>query len=121
MLGMSAEPQGCSDSACNGACPAGTITTYTTRCIAADGQQGNMIRCCPGATYPDVLLLVDRGSGLTAPMMYNDVERHADYSPLNAMWTAAKEYLALPGEVIYSIKHGADSVGLQAAMLKQQQ
>jgi hypothetical protein len=58
-------------------------------------------RCCPGDSYPDVLLLVDRGTGQPTTYLSNSVP-NADYSYLTNEWTTAKELLALPGERLYA-------------------
>lgn len=92
---MSAEPPGCVSSGCNTACPAGTTATYSTQCSA--GATGTQSRCCPGDSYPEVLLLVDRGTGQPTSFLVDNVT-HADYSYLRNEWTSAKELLALPGE-----------------------
>ncbi|KAF6263192.1 hypothetical protein COO60DRAFT_1635413 [Scenedesmus sp. NREL 46B-D3] len=79
MAGMSAEPPGCVSSGCNTACPAGTTATYSTQCSA--GATGTQSRCCPGDSYPEVLLLVDRGTGQPTSFLVDNVT-HADYSYL---------------------------------------
>jgi hypothetical protein len=57
-------------------------------------------RCCPGDSYPEVLLLVDRGTGQSASYLSGNLP-NADYSYLRNEWTSAKELLALPGELLH--------------------
>lgn len=95
---MAAEPLGCVSSSCNSGCPDGTVVTYNEACTPGDASSGTRSRCCPADSYPDVLLLVDRGTGQSTTL-FNNVP-HADYSLLNSDWTTAKELLALPGEAV---------------------
>jgi hypothetical protein len=99
---MSAEPPGCLFSSCNTACPAGTTATYSVKC--SGGATGMQSRCCPGDSYPDVLLLVDRGTGQPTTYLSGNVP-NADYSYLRNEWTTAKELLALPGESLYAKRY----------------
>jgi hypothetical protein len=70
-------------------------------------------RCCPGDSYPEVLLLVDRGTGQSTTYLSGNLP-YADYSYLQNEWTTAKELLALPGELLYAL-------GCRAGMVQQQQ
>lgn len=99
MAGMAAEPEGCWFSECGTPCGAEAATTYTTACgNSADGVRS---RCCPSASYPDVLLMVDRGQGQATPYLWQELP-HADYSPLHSEWTGTKELLALPGALTHA-------------------
>lgn len=91
---MASEPTGCITTACGGSCPAGTVFTFSAACPSGEGT---VSRCCPGDTYPDVLLLVDRGTGQPTAYLQNN-SPHADYSLLNSDWTTAKELVSTPGE-----------------------
>ncbi|KAF8072527.1 hypothetical protein HT031_000187 [Scenedesmus sp. PABB004] len=102
MAGMSAEPPGCVSAACGAACPAGTVATYSAACPG-----GAAPRCCPPEAYPDVLLLVDRGSGQAASYVAGAAP-HGDYSLLTTEWTTAKELLALPGGQWQQLKDHAE-------------
>lgn len=116
MSGMSAEPPGCVFSSCNTACPAGTNATYSVKC--SGGATGMQSRCCPGDSYPDVLLLVDRGTGQPTTYLSGNVA-NGDYSPLTSEWTSARELLALPGERLYATRRCSATLAHQRQQQQQ--
>ncbi len=54
-------------------------------------QGGSKLRCCPTATYPDVVVLADRGAGVACGY---DASAPFDWV---ADWSTAKEFLVMPG------------------------
>lgn len=98
MAAMTTEPAGagkCTTTACGASCPSSMMPTWTdgTSCSAGAKQT----RCCDTATYPDVLVLVDKGRGAALSQHLFSMP-HADYSLLDTQWATAKLLRALPGE-----------------------
>jgi hypothetical protein len=95
MAAMVTEPPGCGTTACGGSCGAGLSTTYSTDCAGGRKQ----LRCCPLASYPDVLVLVDKGRGVAMSQHLFPAQSmgHADYTLLDSTWSTAKLLRALPG------------------------
>lgn len=94
---MAAEPVGCTDTPCGGTCPSDKIATFSKTC-----SEGTIIRCCPESSYPDVMLLVDRGNGQRSTFLQGN---HPEDSLLTKEWTTAKQLLALPGEGVSVLEH----------------
>lgn len=95
---MADEPPGCTTTACDGSCPADKIVTYST----ASGCTGGSVkrRCCSPSSYPDVLVMVDKGAGQPLPKrVYANYPKmqYADYTLLETTWSNVKTVKALPG------------------------
>ena len=94
MFGLAAEPPGCLTTNCGEGCPRGMTSMKPVPCNSG-GQPRS--RCCPG-TFPDVLLLVDRGAAAGCSIYINN-ELGLDTTLLDTSWTTAKELQLLPGGI----------------------
>jgi hypothetical protein len=64
---MAREPDGCFLTTCGSPCPADSTSLWSTPCSDGSSATGlQQFRCCPGS-FPDVLVLVDRGASTCNP------------------------------------------------------
>lgn len=88
----------CTITACDGSCPPDKVETYRTAAGCAADKFAR--RCCSPGSYPDVLVMVDKGGGENLPYRaYGNSPKMqtADYSLLEGYWTNVKTVKALPG------------------------
>lgn len=94
----SEKPGDCSFTACGGTCGPGQVETYKVPDACSGGNFQR--RCCTASSYPDVMVMVDKGQGSTLTWRYYGSApnmQYADYNLLETTWTSAKTVKALPG------------------------